>query len=122
MKALLNEEGYVESYALEGNMVGALECDAPTNLAMFEKNFTAFRIQEGTLILDTERLQANLEVETLDAYRKQREKVCFPIINRGQPWYDRLTSQQREELQIWYQAWLDVTQTQTIPVKPAWLK
>lgn len=41
MKVLLNEAGYVESYALEGDMVGAVECDAPTNLAMFEKNFTA---------------------------------------------------------------------------------
>lgn len=122
MKVLLNEAGYVESYALEGELLGAVECDPPEDITVFETHFAAFRIRGGTLVMDTEQIDSMYEAETLNGYRLQREKDCFPIINRGEFWYDRLTDQQREELQLWYQAWLDVTQTQTIPVKPEWLK
>ena len=54
--------------------------------------------------------------------RLQRENECFPIINRGQLWYDTLTEKQQLELKKWYQLWLDVTQTEQIPEKPSWLK
>lgn len=54
--------------------------------------------------------------------RLQRENECFPIINRGQLWYDTLTEKQQLELKKWYQLWLDVTQTEKIPEKPSWLK
>ena len=122
MKVLLNEAGYVESYALEGELLGAVECDSPEDITVFETHFADFRIRDGALVLDKEHLDSMYEAETLNGYRLQREKDCFPIINRGELWYERLTDQQREELQLWYQAWLDVTQTQTIPVKPEWLK
>ena len=55
-------------------------------------------------------------------FRRQREKECFPIINRGQLWYENLTTQQYNEIQIWYKAWLDVTETLIPPTKPIWLK
>jgi hypothetical protein len=32
-----------------------------------------------------------------------------------------LTDTQKQELQVWYQAWLNVTDTLIEPVKPAWL-
>lgn len=54
--------------------------------------------------------------------RLQRENECFPIINRGQLWYDTLTEKQQLELKKWYQLWLDVTQTEKVPEKPSWLK
>ena len=54
--------------------------------------------------------------------RKLRGSECYPIINRGQFWYDTLTEEQREELREWYQKWLDVTKTQTPPKIPTWLK
>lgn len=122
MKVLLNEAGYVESYALEGELLEAVECDPPEDITVFETHFAAFRIRDGTLVMDKEQFDSMHEAETLNGYRQQREKDCFPIINRGELWYDRLTDLQREELQLWYQAWLDVTKTQTIPVKPEWLK
>lgn len=71
----------------------------------------------------TEEQVAELE-ETerlLDRLRMLREEECFPYINRGKPWYDRLTEEQRVELDAWYQAWLDVTETKVIPTKPSWL-
>lgn len=57
-----------------------------------------------------------------NALRARREKECFPIINRGQPWYDRLTEEQRAEVNSWYSAWLDVTDTLVAPEKPTWIK
>lgn len=59
--------------------------------------------------------------DKLNNLREQRETECFPIINRGTLWYNKLTIEQQQELEIWYQAWLDVTETKSVPVKPSWL-
>lgn len=56
-----------------------------------------------------------------DALRNARERECFPVVNRGQVWYNMLTEEQRDELTRWYLAWLDVTETKVIPIKPGWL-
>lgn len=61
------------------------------------------------------------EEEILDELRERRELECFPIINRGELWYDTLTTEQLQELDTWYHAWLDVTITKQIPQKPEWL-
>lgn len=53
--------------------------------------------------------------------RERRELECFPIINRGFLWYERLTQEQLNELETWYQKWLDVTITGEIPVPPNWI-
>lgn len=53
--------------------------------------------------------------------RRERERICFPVINRGAAWYSRLTPEQTEELQAWYQAWLDVTETKVKPATPEWV-
>lgn len=62
------------------------------------------------------------EEQLLDHLRIRREEECFPSINRGQLWYNTLTAQQYDELQVWYQEWLDVTETKNIPEKPEWLR
>ena len=54
--------------------------------------------------------------------REKREYECFSIINRGKLWYDTLTSEQIEELNEWYRAWLDVTTTLVEPKRPEWIK
>lgn len=54
--------------------------------------------------------------------RKKRERDCFPIINRGKLWYDKLSDAQKSELDSWYTAWLNVTVTMSEPAKPTWLK
>lgn len=53
--------------------------------------------------------------------REARARVCFPVINRGKLWYDRLTPLQLGELKSWYQAWLDAPKTLVYPAEPAWL-
>lgn len=54
--------------------------------------------------------------------RENREINCFPIVNRGQPWYNTLSTEQIVEIQTWYQAWLDAPQTFVEPETPVWLK
>ena len=121
MKVLLNEQGYVESYALEGELVDALETAEPNDLSQIEKHFTSYRMRDGTLVFD-EGKDAQAQSEAAKAeYRRRRELECFPINNRGQLWYDTLSEGQLSELKNWYQAWLDGTNTQTIPEKPEWL-
>ena len=53
--------------------------------------------------------------------RIERRNKCFSVINRGLPWYNKLTKEQLEELEEWYQKWLDVTATLQEPKKPNWL-
>lgn len=84
-----------------------------------------FQIQERESIILTDE-------QKLDRLRELREWECFPIVNRGALWYNTLTSEQQQELNIWYQAWLDVPQVyletkptdieMIIPTKPNWLK
>ena len=59
--------------------------------------------------------------DDLNLLRIRREEECFPVINRGKLWYDKLTEEQHEELEHWYHEWLDVTETKIIPEKPLWL-
>ena len=62
------------------------------------------------------------EEEIIEQLRYRREEECFSIINRGSLWYATLTDEQVEELNKWYQNWLDCTETLEISEKPEWLK
>lgn len=54
--------------------------------------------------------------------RREREKVCFPVINRGKLWYDCLTPEQLGELKSWYWKWLNAPETLVYPETPSWLE
>ena len=69
-------------------------------------------------ILYTEEEIAQIKAETL---RTQRAAQCFPIVNRGALWYEKLTEEQKSELSAWYEAWLDAPETGSEPEKPSWL-
>ena len=62
-----------------------------------------------------------VEAKLLKELRRKREEECFSVINRGALWYNSLTQQELQELQDWYNKWLQVTETKTIPDKPRWL-
>ena len=65
---------------------------------------------------------AKVKERLISKLRNQRERECFPIINRGQLWYANLTAIQHAELQEWYTDWLNVTETLVVPEKPSWLE
>lgn len=75
---------------------------------------------ENNCVVDYDNTQ-DLEIQTMQELRLKREIECFPIINRGKLWYDKLTNSQLEELDKWYNDWLNVTETLIEPSKPAWL-
>lgn len=54
--------------------------------------------------------------------RNEREHECFRYVNRGSAWYNTLSEKQREELNVWYKKWLDVTETLRTPERPDWLE
>ena len=121
MQIRINENGYVQSYAEIGNLTNGIEIEAPSDLEHFEVNFEAYQVKDGVLIFDEDkRLQLDNQ-HILDDLRFEREQQCFPIINRGQLWYEMLSETQVAEIQLWYQAWLDVTETLLIPERPGWL-
>ena len=77
-------------------------------------------------------IPASTEEKILNNLRARRERECFIYINRGALWYNTLTTEQQQELNTWYQAWLNVPQVYLetkptdietiIPTKPSWLK
>lgn len=62
------------------------------------------------------------EEELKQRLRTRRGSECFPYINRGGLWYDTLSAEQHAELEVWYKAWLNVTETLEVPRTPNWLK
>ena len=115
------ENGRVISYALVGEIVEGIEVSEPEDIDHFETHFSAYRLQDGTLEYDEDQNKENERKALCDGLRQRRETECFSYINRGQLWYDRLTEEQKAELDAWYAAWLKVTDTLTAPKKPSWL-
>lgn len=118
---ILLENGYVSSYALEGSIIGGVEVSAPADTEHFETHFTAYRLRDGCLEYDEKQNTENERKALCEELRKRRETECFSYINRGQPWYDRLSAGQKAELEVWYSDWLKATETLTVPAKPSWL-
>ena len=68
------------------------------------------------------KIMKNQKEDISQTLRLEREEVCFPVINRGQLWYDTLDDGQYKELQSWYFQWLDAPQTKIRPKDLQWLK
>ena len=83
------------------------------------KIYSASEMQSAEYIAHKAEFDNNIRLSSI---RAQREIECFPIINRGALWYDKLTTEQKAELAAWYQAWLDAPQTKVIPARLEWLK
>ena len=66
-----------------------------------------------------ETVDNNLDLK--NKLRERRRNECFPIINRGILWYNKLNNDQYAELNNWYDDWLRVTETLIAPNKPIWL-
>lgn len=122
MKVLLDDNNYILSYALIGNLGDEVEVDDPEDLEFFEPNFEAFRVESGKLIYDEDKSKEIARIRTIENLTSRRISECFNVINRSQLWYNTLSEDQKAELQVWYQAWLDVTDTLVVPTKPDWLR
>ena len=120
MQVTINN-GYVESFSVNGQFVDGIEVEMPLDFEDFFKNYQAYTVSEGILVKNLDKLAEIQHEIILGQLREQRATECFPIINRGILWYDFLTEDQITELKIWYQAWLDVTDTLIVPEMPEWI-
>lgn len=123
MQITLNDQGYIASYALIGGLVDGIEIAEPPDGALedFEKHPEAYKLADGELVLDEDKLKADADAAELTIIRRRRETECFAYINRGELWYSLLTDEQKAELANWYLSWLDAPETRTIPAPPVWL-
>lgn len=123
MQVILNEYGYVKAYALVGSFgEPSVKVGVPADLDDFENNYGSYYLSDGNVLIKSSDKQLEIEEKRmLTNLRFQREKACFPYVNRGYLWYSKLTDMQKDELDSWYQAWLDVTTTKVIPETPEWL-
>nr|DAL77440.1 MAG TPA: Protein of unknown function (DUF2977) [Caudoviricetes sp.] len=121
MKALLDEKGFIKSYAIIGDLVDGIDLPNPEDINHFAEHFTAYKVRDGTAIFDTEQEMTLQNEAVLADLRSRREKECFSVINRGQLWYEGVSLAQLLELRKWYKDWLAVTETKVVPDKPTWL-
>lgn len=121
MKILIDENKYLTCVCIDAELENGIEVDTPNDIDTFIDAFRAYKYENGQLILDQGKLQMLNEDRINEELRLKRHKLCFPYINRGELWYNRLSDIQKNELDTWYQAWLDVTDTKVIPTAPEWL-
>lgn len=62
-----------------------------------------------------------INTDYVEIIRERRVVECFTVINRGFLWYNRLNNKQLNELDEWYQKWLDAPKTGVIPAAPEWI-
>jgi len=122
MKILIDENKYLTCVCIDAELNGGIEVETPEDIDAFIDTFRAYKYENGSLILDKDKLEILNGERIVDGLRYKREKVCFPYINRGELWYSKLTTEQKNELNVWYQAWLDVTSTKAVPETPEWLQ
>lgn len=112
-------------YTLENKRISVNISPSDNDLNLTDKEYHNL-MKNGGFLCDYELIDGKL-VGTINQelytqhLRDRRAFECFPIINRGQLWYETLTETQKAELKVWYQAWLNVTETRTVPEKPNWL-
>lgn len=121
MKIQIDENGYVQNFVIVGESSACdIEVEEPENFDMMRWN--AYRLIDGVLKLDNEKLDNMKLEEQKNEIRHRREKECFSVINRGQLWYETIGLSQLIELRKWYKAWRDATDTMVIPECPSWLE
>ena len=122
MQIKLNEKGFITDFAIVGTIEGGIEVNEPKDIEHFMEHFTAYKVKNNAPDFDSEE-DNKIETEnTKQALRQRRQTECFSYVNRGQLWYATLSVKQLAELTLWYKAWLNVTETMSVPERPAWLE
>ena len=122
MKAILDDNGFITSFALTGDITDGIELPDPEDIDHFFEHWQSYKAQDGKALFDEEQDTALAEEAEKEILRQRRQTECFSFVNRGQLWYATLSIKQLAELTTWYTSWLKVTETKTIPEKPEWLE
>lgn len=119
MQVKVDQDGYITDYCIGGSIADSVDVAQPEGFV--QQQYRAYRLIDGALTLDTDRLAALQLAGRQDAIRARRERECYSVINRGQLWYEGVSISHLVELRKWYKAWLDAPATLVIPDKPDWL-
>lgn len=115
------KDNYVKSFSVNGQLNDGIEVPDVDDIMSFLSDYKSYTVVDGKLVKDLDKAEADAREASIERLRERRKRECFPVINRGQLWYDLLTDQERSELTAWYSAWLDVTETLEPPDMPEWL-
>lgn len=113
-KIRINEQGFVESPYIND---ASIEKEVDDEL--YEKIMTCTirmnrRLINGDFVI--------VDIIEDKVIRERRQIECFNFVdNRSQLWWDHLSNERKEELNKWYEAWLNVPETKVIPEKPSWI-
>ena len=123
MEILLDNRNYVSSFNTSENTVfdDSIQIEEPEDFSHFESYFYCYKYINGELVFDENEYSKKVIKLKKEEIRIRREKECFALVDRSKFWYDSLTKEQYDELQEWYQNWLNATITFIIPKKPEWL-
>lgn len=117
----LDAQNYITGYAVVGTISDGIEVPDALLDQIDPAKVGYYTYIDGVITLDQTKYNANAVKVAKDEIRERRAQECFPIINRGKPWYDLWTTTQYNQIHTWYQAWLDAPATGTIPTKPTFL-
>lgn len=113
-KIRINEQGFVESPYIND---ASIEKEVDDKL--YEKLMTCTIGMNWRLINGDFAMIDILEDKVI---RERRQIECFNFVdNRSQLWWNHLSNEQKEELNKWYEAWLNAPETKVIPEKPSWI-
>lgn len=125
MKIYFDDAGYAYLHAFDDEEVpeGYKQVrNEDIDVEHFLAHRKCYKWENGKIVYHPE-METSIEYETKrKEIREYRKYECFPVINRGELWYKQLNEDQLQELNAWYQEWLDATKTLTIPERPEWLK
>lgn len=114
MKIQIDKNGYIQNFVIVGESSTCnIEVDEPEDFSI--DRFQAWKYDGEKLVYDVEQAKVLQAERNKDEIRFERQRVCFPVVNRGQFWYDTLTQSEKNEIREWYQQWLDAPETGVIP-------
>ena len=114
MKIQIDKNGYIQNFVIVGESSTCnIEVDEPEDFSI--DRFQAWKYDGEKLVYDIEQAKVLQAERNKDKIRFERQRVCFPVVNRGQFWYDTLTQSEKNEIREWYQQWLDAPETGVIP-------
>lgn len=118
----INKDNYIEAYSEEYISIESCQTIQSNEDIDFNKSF-AYVFENEKLVFSQELYEEVMNESEIVQLRTRREEECFSIINRGEAWYtiNVNTDERKEELNDWYNDWLNVTETKVIPEKPCWI-
>ena len=114
-------DGYITDTNKLEALPGSVEVSDDILSEMDLDRLGCYQYTDGHAVLDQAKYESiQYEAET-EALRARRETECFAVCDRYM-WYNFLSSTNKAKVKEWYKAWLDVTETRTVPEPPECVK